>query len=54
MGLLDFMWNAGQDSEIDSLKDDIKKLQEDLETARMWIEHMNKQIEILKNEYTKR
>ena len=54
MGLLDFIWNSGQDSEIELLREEIKRLEQDIETARMWIDHMNKQIEILKNEYTKR
>jgi prefoldin subunit 5 len=52
MSALDFTWNAIQSGEIRSLDERVEALEKDMETARMWIEHLTKRIEALENERT--
>lgn len=47
MSALDFVWNASQSAQIDELTERIEKLEYDMETARMWVEYMNKRIDEL-------
>ena len=52
MGALDFTWNMAQSGQIDDLKECVEALEKDMETARVWIEHLTKRIEALENERT--
>jgi FtsZ-binding cell division protein ZapB len=50
MGLWNFIVDAGQDGHLNRHDEELEKLKEDMETARLWIEHLNREIEELKNE----
>ena len=50
MGVFDYTWNMIQSDQIDSIEDKMEALEKNLETARLWIEHLTKRIEKLENE----
>ena len=47
MGVFDYTWNMIQSDQIDSIEDKMEALEKNLETARLWIEHLTKRIEKL-------
>lgn len=49
MGVLDFTWNVAQSGQIGDLEERVEVLEKDMETARLWIEHLTKRIEALEN-----
>ena len=49
---MDFTWNAIQSGQIGELDERVKALENDLKTARAWIEHLVKRIEELENGQT--
>ena len=47
MGVFDYTWNMIQSDQIDNIEDKMEALEKNLETARLWIEHLAKRIEKL-------
>lgn len=50
MSVLNFVWDVAQDGQIQTLEEQVEELRHNMEIACMWINHLNKELEKLKNE----
>lgn len=49
MGIVNLLVDLSQSARLDTHDEEIEKLKKDMETARVWIEFLNKQLEEMRN-----
>jgi hypothetical protein len=50
MSAFEFMWNLGQQGEIDTQKEQIDELTRKVNLLYEWVQYLNKELEKVKNE----